>query len=305
MNEICSIFNRITTFWTITNWPNQIDNKIFFKEIIEYVLSSILHYSSLVQEQNHNLLMLLKSKDTQPTINLFLQLMLTANDIHRIRDAMKKFVNDMLEVANTNKTNPELNEEVILTIANNVLLQTVSKTLEIIVDYKITCEFESFFFYLFESPESATAQEGVSRLLNHLNAQLCELKSISFKISFDKLIKILWARILDHIELNIISDKSRSRSFFTKMNESVDILINFFSSISEGRTKEYLKSMDKCISLKTRLSLQTHETTHLIQMFYQKMAQMQSTLNTAHYGKFLCQAYYINKKETLVVEGNI
>lgn len=52
--------------------------------------------------------------------------------------------------------------------------------------------------------------KGVSRLLHYLNTQLYELKSIAFKISFDKLIKILWARILDHIELNITSDKSVS-----------------------------------------------------------------------------------------------
>lgn len=89
------------------------------------------------------------------------------------------------------------------------------------------------------------------------------------------------------------------------MNESVDILINFFASMCEGRTKEYLKTMDKCINLKTRLSLQTHETTHLIQLFYQKMAQMQNSLNSAEYGKFYCQAYYINKKETLIIEGNL
>lgn len=166
INNVCSIFNRITTFWKTTNWPNKADNKFFFKETIEFVLSSMLHYSSLIQEQNHELLHLLKSKEIEPTVNLFLKLMTTANDIHRIRDGMKKFVNDMLEVANED-TQTEMSEEVILKSANSVLMQTVSKTLEIIVDFKITIEFKSFFFYLFESPESATAQEVRQFIFKH------------------------------------------------------------------------------------------------------------------------------------------
>lgn len=97
--------------------------------------------------------------------------------------------------------------------------------------------------------------------------------------------------------------QQRSKLFFAKMYESLDLLASFLANQSDGRTAEYFTNLEKYISLKNKLKLQTCDTTHLIQLFYQKMAGNQKTLTCAKYGKLYCMAYYSCKRDTLVVNG--
>lgn len=69
-------------------------------------------------------------------------------------------------------------EETILRNVNQSLLLVVNKTLEIVVEYCIKREFDSYFFYLFESPDSCPAEDAASRLIAYLDGLLTELKAV-------------------------------------------------------------------------------------------------------------------------------
>ena len=88
------------------------------------------------------------------------------------------------------------------------------------------------------------------------------------------------------------------------IQKSLDIIFNFLSLHSDGRTKEFLSNTEQYICVKQRAKLQTYDTTHLINMYYQKMANLQkSKLHQGENGKIYCTAYYVAKSETLVVQG--
>lgn len=69
-------------------------------------------------------------------------------------------------------------EETILRNVNQSLLLVVNKTLEIVVEYCIKQEFDSYFFYLFESADSSPAEDAASRLVAYLDGLLIELKAV-------------------------------------------------------------------------------------------------------------------------------
>jgi hypothetical protein len=87
------------------------------------------------------------------------------------------------------------------------------------------------------------------------------------------------------------------------MGEALDILAEFFNANNQGLSKEYLSSSEKFKDLKKYLKLQTIDTLRLIQLYYQEMAAIQTSLKSSDYGKLYCRAYYHSKDETLVVEG--
>ena len=64
----------------------------------------------------------------------------------------------------------------------------VSKTLEIVVEYCIKQEFDSYFFYLFESADSSPAEAAASRLVAYLDELLIELKAVRAGVALSGLI---------------------------------------------------------------------------------------------------------------------
>lgn len=63
-------------------------------------------------------------------------------------------------------------------------------------------------FYLFESPESSSAHESVSRLTQYLKSNLISFKDLAFKINFERLLKSVWCRVLNAIEMNVKKDNT-------------------------------------------------------------------------------------------------
>ena len=87
------------------------------------------------------------------------------------------------------------------------------------------------------------------------------------------------------------------------MGESLEILVNFLNADNQGLSKEILISNEKFKELKKYFKLQTLDTGKLIQLYYQEMVAIQTSLKTSEYGKLYCRAYYHSKDQTLVVEG--
>ena len=91
--------------------------------------------------------------------------------------------------------------------------------------------------------------------------------------------------------------------FYNKMSECLDVLAEFLNADNQGVPQEVLLAQEKYKELKRYLRLQTLDTPKLIQLYYQEMVQIQSTIKTSEYGKLCFRAYYHAKDETLVVEG--
>jgi len=192
--------------------------------------------------------------------------------------------------------------EVILRQSSNQFSQVISATVEILIEYRFLSDLNSQFFYLFESPDYSSASESSARLLAFINQGLTELKPIAFKINFDKICKQLWQRLVDVFDTSVFVDKTRSKLFFGKMHESMEILETLINNQTDGRCYEFMTSLEKYTKLKALLKLQTIDTILLIERFYQRLAQSQSTtISKFDYGKLFCSAYYVCARETLVV----
>jgi hypothetical protein len=86
------------------------------------------------------------------------------------------------------------------------------------------------------------------------------------------------------------------------MIEAIEILVSLFTSNGQGVPKEQLILTEKHKNLRNYLRLQTFDTPKLIQLYYQDMVNIQTSLKSSDYGVLFCRAYYHLKDETLVVE---
>lgn len=87
---------------------------------------------------------------------------------------------------------------------------------------------ESHLFYLFESPESSSAHESVSRLLQYLKTNLIVFKDIALKVNFERLLKSVWTKLLNTIETNIKKDNT-VRIFTLIFGFFKNFFLNFYS----------------------------------------------------------------------------
>jgi hypothetical protein len=86
------------------------------------------------------------------------------------------------------------------------------------------------------------------------------------------------------------------------MIEAIEILVSLFTFNGQGVPKEQLILTEKHKNLRNYLRLQTFDTPKLIQLYYQDMVNIQTSLKSSDYGVLFCRAYYHLKDETLVVE---
>ena len=71
---------------------------------------------------------------------------------------------------------------------------------------QIETNMQTHMFYRLESPESVSARESVSRLLQYLDSNLVLYKDYAFKPNFEALLNVLWVRLLKVIEESLKKD---------------------------------------------------------------------------------------------------
>ena len=86
------------------------------------------------------------------------------------------------------------------------------------------------------------------------------------------------------------------------MIDVLEILLNFFTFDNQCVSREQLNTLEKYKYLKSYFKLQTLDTAKLIQLYYQDMISVQSSLKSGVNGVIYCRAYYHSKDETLVIE---
>ncbi len=300
-------------FWKLVQWPDIPEAKVLLKQVINLALTAALNHTQLIRDWNEKLVESCFKSELNTVIdeqksNVFKKLISTTNQLQRVKEATKQFVSEMLDFSfgakRQNKCQNELilAAEIILRQSANQFGQVIHATLEILIENKFLSELNSHFFYLFESPDYSSANQSSARLVSFINKGLVDIKPIAFKINFDKICKQLWQRLVEVFAKNAFVDKKRSKFFFSKMYESMEILEALISNQTDGRCYEYITGLEKYSKLKALLKLQTMDTTHLIQMFYQRLAQSQKTaISKIDYGKLFCSAYYLYAKDTLVV----
>lgn len=136
-----------------------------------------------------------------------------------------------------------------------------------------------------------------------MDTNLILYKDFAFKPNFNRLLRLLWEKLLIEIDNNVKKDDQRSNVFFAKIADALDILVGFFSAENQGLTKEFLQSSERYKQLKKYLKLQTLDTPKLISLYYQEMIAIQNSLKSSDYGSILCRAFFHSKDDTLVVEG--
>ena len=203
--EISAILNKIVAFWKFLNWPDPDGQQLILKDLLENILTIVLNYATSVREISNQIKQSVQNEIKKESFQI---LIVIANNLQRLRESLKIFVIELLEIT---FKRPELNlpaEELILSKPNESLLYVIRDLLEPIVENYIKRDIDSALFYLFESPDTSSPQEAASRLLSYLDPSLNELKEIAYKINFDMILKILWIKLLDHIETNLTEDKT-------------------------------------------------------------------------------------------------
>lgn len=79
--------------------------QFLFKELVEVVLSELVVYAQLVNDFNAQFISLILKNDSSPAGGIafnkavkFQKFVITANNIHRIKDSLKILMGEMLEV---------------------------------------------------------------------------------------------------------------------------------------------------------------------------------------------------------------
>ena len=182
--EVSNCFNQVSQFWKLIDWPDCLGSQIFFNELIECLSKAIIRYANLVKENNQLIITALTAASNTslnsaanaeshqaakaPKLDAYQKIVITTNNIEKVRESLKAFVNETdyqklhtMDKGEKGKT-LEVNRLLFETCINNTsdyLVQVIEQTMEIIVNTKIMTDIESHMFYLFESPESAPAQE--------------------------------------------------------------------------------------------------------------------------------------------------
>jgi hypothetical protein len=102
-------------------------------------------------------------------LDTFQKLIINTNNIEKVRESLNSFLNelefnnyqsvaeklDKLKLFEANKSHFEGS----ISMANDYLILIIEYIMEIIITNKVIGELEPHMFYLFESPESCSAQE--------------------------------------------------------------------------------------------------------------------------------------------------
>ncbi|RNA09726.1 BAI1-associated 3-like [Brachionus plicatilis] len=321
--EISNLLSHTNRIWKLIHWPDFVGSQMFFVEIVDSLSKAIIKYASQIKDSN------VKTQNSQCNVNFstnqsnsyqkfgseldyFQRLVITANNLEKVRDTFRAFYHDLefdkyqsqaekqdkIQLFEINKAHLEI-------MVNNTceaLVQALEQSLEIIVANKILKELDQHMFYLFESPESASAKESISRLVEYLDTSFRIYEPIAFKSNFNLFLRIQWIQLLDQIECDLEKDKSRSPVFFAKIYDCLDILVDFFSSGNQGLETDFLQSVEKFRQLKKYLNYSRMDTQKLIITYYQEMVDYQNSQRYCDNGKLICRACFHSKDEILAIE---
>ena len=241
--EVSNCFNHMLQFWKLINWPDSFGSDILLNELIESLSRAVIRYANLVKESNQLILNpsptsspSLSSPEQQPVNTLsigkpsetYQKIIITTNNIERVRESLKNFLaeidvhnNNHQKATNTSSITPdklkviESNRaifETCISETSDYLIQIIENSLEIIVNSKINNDMQAHMFYLFESPECAPVQESISRIVKYLDMNLVNYKELVYKANFERLLKLIWIKLLVEIDANL--KKGDTVSFF-------------------------------------------------------------------------------------------
>lgn len=258
--EVSNCFNQVIQFWKLIHWPDSFGADILFNELIESLSRAIIRYANLVKESNHSLISPPNASQTTAatSINMeeqvnskpldtYQKLTIATNNIERVRESLALFLTevetqrqnhstsntsvpltpDKLKLIETNRAQ----FEAFISDTNEYLIQIIENSLNIIVNTKIVVDLQSHMFYLFESPESVSPQESISRIVKYLDENLMIYKELSYKTNFERFLKLVWTRLIEEFEMNLKKDDTVCKVFFDSSSQTLKCLrfFNFFS----------------------------------------------------------------------------
>jgi len=260
--EVSNCFNQVLQFWKLINWPDSFGADILFNELIESLSRAIIRYANLVKDSNQAIINSTSSSQTSiPTSNnmdeqtnsslytnkpldTYQKLTITTNNIERVRESLTSFLTEVetqRQNHGTSSTNVPLTPdklklietnraqfETFISETNEYLIQIIEHSLNIIVNTKIIVDLQPHMFYLFESPESAPAQESISRIVRYLDENLVVYKELSYKNNFERFLKIIWIRLIEEFETNLRKDDTVCKIFIDYSNIIKGVKAHYF-----------------------------------------------------------------------------
>ena len=147
-------------------------------------------------------------------LDAYQKVIITTNNIERVRESLKIF---LAEIDHHNQQKSSSTAEKVKTVdrsmfetcisnTSDYLIQVIEQTLDTIVNTKIISDIKAHMFYLFESPESTPAQESISRIVAYLDTNLATYKEYAYKVNFERLLKLIWIKLLGEIDANLKKD---------------------------------------------------------------------------------------------------
>ena len=164
--EICNLLHKVADFWQLVNLPVELGLEVYAGELIDNTVKAVNLYASLIQQLNQDLSdasspikdlakLTLSTKPQEP--NRFQQCVLTANYIESVREALILFVkhinNESQEYVTRSLQEDRFNA------FTTYLIDSIERILDLIVEHKVSADLETQLFYLFESPETVSAEE--------------------------------------------------------------------------------------------------------------------------------------------------
>jgi hypothetical protein len=247
--EVSNCFNQVIQFWKLIHWPDSFGADILFNELIESLSRAIIRYANLVKENNQSLISPPNASQTTAaaSINMeeqvnskpldtYQKLTIATNNIERVRESLALFLTEVetqRQNHSTSNTNVPLTPdklklietnraqfEAFISDTNEYLIQIIEHSLNIIVNTKIVVDLQSHMFYLFESPESVSPQESISRIVKYLDENLMIYKELSYKANFERFLKLVWIRLIEEFEMNLKKDDTVRKDFFDSSSQT-------------------------------------------------------------------------------------
>uniref|UniRef100_A0A6P8IKU0 BAI1-associated protein 3-like isoform X2 n=1 Tax=Actinia tenebrosa TaxID=6105 RepID=A0A6P8IKU0_ACTTE len=299
-------FHQILEFWKNLDWPDVGCSYMFVTQLINIICVNALYYADLVFEK------MIKEDfyDSDPTqFDVSEQLCVTLNDIEYIRLWLERLptilgidqvVSAMTRAHGENSgKHAKTSIDTVISSADEDMLNKIAKIIGHI-GQKMAVDIKKFVIQLSWEQNPKPADEAIGPLLQYLDDDLMILNKSLMKSVFKEILEFMWEVVVENFSDMVKSSRGNPPEFFTRLQQSIEIIKAFFHADGVGLPNEQLTG-GLYKSLQTTLTIRCMSTNELIQMYFVDLCERQDK-STETYGAVTIRALYDKENRKLLVE---
>ncbi|XP_048467107.1 protein unc-13 homolog D [Rhincodon typus] len=307
--DIGTCFAKIKHTWTELSWPEPEEAFVIMVKLTEDMCKIALMYCRLIEARAEELSVKhyqVHASDSDIHGVRSLQLCVVLNNMKQLWEVISKLPDELDWQGLKEDTADMIPEDQIqstlhtqLETFNSSINNKIKGVIQTLAQ-KLQADIKIHIHNLSASSDAVPLDDMIVPLMSFLETEFAYMDTNLVQENFQSLLGYLWTDIID-----IIYSTSRqggvSRRFYLKLNHALENLLYCFHAEGNGLPLNELQTTS-FKDLKAHLSLNAASTHELIQKFYTKKIQQQTTDECSKYGAVTIKAWYDNEGKRLHVE---